>query len=296
MTSPYTLRATPQSVDVPVTPPETPPVTPPVLSGDVEPNSSLQAAGSAGVLTSGVANVVYGSVAGSDQEDWYRVTLSSGGSLRVDLSGLSTDLDLQVRDRNGLILGGSYRFSSADDGVVLNGLSAGDYYVRVYGFGSSSSSYRLSTLFTASGPVAPPVIVGSDSEPNDSRWSASAFGTMRTGAATSVTGSLSSSESDDWFVLNLSDSSSLSVELTMSNWRNGRGVLNRCDIVTHVQLCDAWGNVLQDSTPAFGTTNRSGVRRLSLTSLSAGTYYLRVFRTSSGLASPYTLSATPAAV
>jgi hypothetical protein len=172
----------------------------------------------------------------------------------------------------------------------------------VYRYSDAGSSYRLSALVNDGAPVTPPtptpppVVVGVDAEPNNDRLSASPFGTMQSGVTTSVSGSLASAESYDWFQLNISDASSMTVELTLRNWQNGRGTMNRCDIVTHVQLCDAAGNVLRDSTPAFGTAPRGGIRRFELSSLSAGTYYLRVFRTRTGMASPYTLTATPRAL
>ncbi|MFO0251324.1 MAG: hypothetical protein ACK56X_18975, partial [Planctomyces sp.] len=120
--------------------------------------------------------------------------------------------------------------------------------------------------------------------------------TMLSGVTTSVSGSLASAESYDWFQLNISDTTPRPVELPLRTWQPGRGRLNRCDSVPNDQLCDATGNVLRDSTPAFGTAPRGGIRRFELSSLSAGTYYLRVFRTRTGMASPYTLTATPRAL
>jgi hypothetical protein len=284
----------------PVTPPT--PVTPPVLTGDAEPNGSRETAGSVGQLTSGVANNVYGSLTGSDQEDWYRVPVGASGTLQIDLTGMSADLDVDIRDSSGNIVGSSDAALSADEQIRLTGLSAGNYFVRVYRYSDAGSSYRLSALVNEGAPVTPPtptpppVVVGVDAEPNNDRLSASPFGTMQSGVTTSVSGSLTSAESYDWFQLNISDTTSMTVELTLRNWQNGRGRLNSCDIVTNVQLCDAAGNVLRDSTPAFGTAPRGGIRRFELSSLSAGTYYLRVFRTRTGMASPYTLTATPRAL
>jgi len=99
----------------PVTPPT--PVTPPVLTGDAEPNGSRETAGSVGQLTSGVANNVYGSLTGSDQEDWYRVPVGASGTLQIDLTGMSADLDVDIRDSSGNIVG-----SSDPDGSVCREL------------------------------------------------------------------------------------------------------------------------------------------------------------------------------
>ncbi|MFN9288069.1 MAG: PPC domain-containing protein, partial [Planctomyces sp.] len=83
-------------------------------------------------LTSGVANNVYGSLTGSDQEDWYRVPVGASGTLQIDLTGMSADLDVDIRDSSGNIVGSSDAALSADEQIRLTGLSAGNYFVRVY--------------------------------------------------------------------------------------------------------------------------------------------------------------------
>ena len=388
----------------------TPPTPPTPQTGDVEPNDSRTAAAVLASLTPGVSVSVSGRLTGSDLEDWYRVYVGASGSLQVDLTGLSADLDMQVQNTFGNMLGESKNTLSSSERVILSGLASGDYFIRITRHRSAASDYQLSAVssgtvipdsldlepnnirsqasnlgsapsgvpvvidgtltagdtdwyrfeamsrwngsltlsVTGSSPAqqsvselgagtwylrvqsnllglsaallnssgvevqrlqlyaggntyrlnamlqhieSPPVVIGRDSEPNDTRSMASPFGTMRSGAATSVTGSLVPAEADDWFEFSLSEASTLSVNLSLSNARSR--LLNRCDHSTHIQVVNSRGFVLADTTPPFTNVNRGGTRTLNLSSLPAGRYYLRVFRTQTGLASPYTLTATP---
>ena len=385
---------------------------PPASSADAEPNNSRSQAGSIGTLTQGVTTVVSGSLTGSDPEDWYRVPLKSPGKLTVDLRDLAADLDLEVLDSSGNSLRTSTRIGSVSETITLDGLAAGDYFIRVTRYSNASSSYTLSAVSSASqattptdntsmasaadlGTVSPGPgvnaggsleggpkwyrfqttsnwngtltiegsggattqqqvsnlaagtyyltvstnLIGSkflaylrdangvslqnftvarsgdtfrltvavqnnaparplegvDMEDNDSRSKASRFGSLRSGSETALKGSVGRDEREDWFVFTLDRQSDVGAELSMENWRNGAGVMNSLDKVTHLQLCDQFGNVLRDSTPIFGTLT-SGLRTVSMSALSAGTYYLRVFRSSTGMSSPYRLSLTPRTV
>ncbi|MFM7167105.1 MAG: PPC domain-containing protein, partial [Planctomycetaceae bacterium] len=159
--SSYSLSFQSTPSNIPVNPP-----TPPSLTGDVEPNNSRLMAGSVGSLTSGVTRTVSGSVTSGDREDWYRVPVGANGSLQIDLTGMTADLDVEVQDSSGNVVGSSTNSSSTSEQIRLNGLSSGDYFVRIYRFSTAGSGYRLSTLVrtgtpvTPPAPTPPPVIVG----------------------------------------------------------------------------------------------------------------------------------------
>lgn len=72
--------------------------------------------------------------------------------------------------------------------------------------------------------------------------------------------------------------------------------MNRLDRVTHLHLTDQYGNVIADSSRNLTIAYRTNLRRVTMSSLAAGTYYLRVFRSSTGMASPYRLTVTPQAL
>ena len=72
--------------------------------------------------------------------------------------------------------------------------------------------------------------------------------------------------------------------------------MNRLDRITHLQLADQFGDVIADSSGNSTMAYRSNLRSVTMSSLAAGTYYLRVFRSSTGMASPYRLTVTPQAL
>jgi hypothetical protein len=138
-------------------------------------------------------------------------------------------------------------------------------------------------------------VILSEQESNDSRWTATAFGALTAGTTAAARGSLSSRETDDWFKITLDGRSSLTVELSMENGSRG-STMNRLDRITHLQLTDQFGNVIADSSRNSTMAYRNNLRSVTKSSLAAGTYYLRVFRSSTGMASPYRLTVTPQAL
>ncbi|MFM7166646.1 MAG: PPC domain-containing protein, partial [Planctomycetaceae bacterium] len=256
-------------------------------------NTSMSTAANLGTASPGFSVTADGSVNGGVK--WYR---------------------FQTNDRwNGTLKLGSVAGTSSQESV--SNLPAGTYYLSIgsnligskflgelhNSFGvtlqsftgaQSGDAFRVAVAVQTVAPPTP--VIGAVLEPNDSRFTASAFGTLTPGRATVVRGSLSSRENEDWFAINLDRTSSITVDLNMENATTGTRRLNSLDQITHLQLVDQFGNVLSDSTPSRGGVYRGGLRLINRSSLSAGTYYLRVFRSSTGLASPYRLSVTPRTV
>lgn len=231
---------------------------------------------------------------------------------------------------NGNLYGGAkwYRFQTGRswDGTLTLGsvtgtpsqqsvgnLPAGTYYVyvssnligsRFIGQLYNSAGVSLQTFTGAqSGEtfrvavavqnVTPPTpVITSEQESNDTRWTATAFPALTSGTTATARGSLSSTETDDWFKITLDGRSSLTVELSMENGLSGSS-MNRLDRVTHLHLTDQFGNLIADSSRNLTIAYRTNLRKVTMSSLAAGTYYLRVFRASTGMASPYRLTVTP---
>ena len=78
-----------------------------------------------------------------DLADFYRFSLSSTKNLRVTLSGMSADGDLEVYNSRFQRIGRSIRAGSSTDTVSLQRLAAGTYYARVFPFSSARTNYRL---------------------------------------------------------------------------------------------------------------------------------------------------------
>lgn len=100
-----------------------------------------------------------GAASSGADDDFYKITVSaSEPNLTIDLNGFSggTDLDLQLLDSNGAVVGSSGSSSSTEQ---INYTAApGDYFVRVFTFGGPSIDYNL-TWTADAGPtttISPP--------------------------------------------------------------------------------------------------------------------------------------------
>ena len=96
-----------------------------------------------------------GSVGLDDRHDYYRLT-SAGGRLDVELSGLSSDADLEVFDSQFKRIGLSNQSANLTEWVNLDGLIKGDYYVHVRQY-SGNTNYQLTI-----GTFTPPVTISSN--------------------------------------------------------------------------------------------------------------------------------------
>jgi len=111
----------------------------PCLDNGLEPNNT---AATATPLTLG-ANV--GARICAMDEDFYALDITTAGVLRVQMAftHANGDLDLQVRDATGKVVASSTGVT--DEEVLEAAVMPGQYVVRVYGFGSATNPYTLTT-------------------------------------------------------------------------------------------------------------------------------------------------------
>ncbi|MBE9145418.1 pre-peptidase C-terminal domain-containing protein [Planktothrix mougeotii] len=198
----------------------------------------------------------------SNDDDWFKFTTTQIGGLNDKITINSTqsgDLDLEVYDSNGQVVGGSYSFY-ANEEVSLAYLPAGEYKVRVYGYaGASNSSYGLS--ITA--PVTSSSAAGIQPdfrEPNDSRETASLV--LNNAIIPSL--NIHAANNEDWFKFNLGSAGLSSHQVIVNGFEHSLGDID-------VQLYDAAGTFLRSS----GSTSNS--ESISLEGLIPGEYYVKVF-------------------
>lgn len=88
---------------------------------------------------------VYGTTPGSYTWHWYVVTLDGPYDATFSLCGSLYDTKLEVWGDcgDGTYLGYNDDFCGLDSQISLAGLTAGDYYVKVYGYGSGFGDYVL---------------------------------------------------------------------------------------------------------------------------------------------------------
>ena len=89
----------------------------------------------------------------SDPNDYYTCNVSGRSSFNLALNDLSANADVQLLDKNGAVVAGSYSRKRKAESISRT-LETGSYYIRVYRVGSANSSYKLSV----SGNEAPQLL------------------------------------------------------------------------------------------------------------------------------------------
>lgn len=126
-----------------------------LLSADAGGNS-LAAATSLGAING--TRVINDSVSAADSNDYYRIQVAQQSDVRLDLTGMRADADLQWLNSSERSLGRSATGGGRSESLSQT-LSAGTYFVRVYRY-SGDTNYSLSIR------VQPIVITPPDSAGN----------------------------------------------------------------------------------------------------------------------------------
>ncbi|UZQ55583.1 pre-peptidase C-terminal domain-containing protein [Trichothermofontia sichuanensis B231] len=99
-------------------------------------------------------------VGSTDTNDFYRFNVASRSNFSLTLNGMSADADVQlIRDtnNNGIVDSGEVLASSTNGGTTADAISrtldAGNYFVRVYPFGTANTNYTLSLTATPTTPL-----------------------------------------------------------------------------------------------------------------------------------------------
>jgi N-acetyl-anhydromuramyl-L-alanine amidase AmpD len=87
--------------------------------------------------------------------DWYKFTSSStNNNLKVTLTTLPADYDLELYDASGTLLYSSTLASTNSETITYNGAPAATYYVKVYGYNGATSNTTAYTLRISTQSVA----------------------------------------------------------------------------------------------------------------------------------------------
>jgi hypothetical protein len=85
-------------------------------------------------------------VTSTSPNDYYRITLDEGRNFNLSMTGLTADADVQFLNSLGEEIARSTNGGSNDEAINLDGLAAGDYYIRVYRYnGDTGFSLDLSS-------------------------------------------------------------------------------------------------------------------------------------------------------
>ncbi len=85
----------------------------------------------------------------TDIQDYYSLTLPTDSPLRIELTGMSSDVDLELLNSQGVVLDSRRNAGVAVEYLTLASLPAGAYYLRVYAKLGASSIYNLSVVADA---------------------------------------------------------------------------------------------------------------------------------------------------
>jgi hypothetical protein len=263
----------------------------PVFDTDAEPNGNRSLALTIPLNGSASGHLGYYYNNNRDTADWYKVTTTADGLLRVYLtsarggvySNNTLDVNVTLYDNDGTTqLGFMEVFNAngpASNIITTDGLAPGTYYLKVQPFSTSEFAN-----YTISDSLLLPIIT-TDAEPNGTAATAVV---IPPNVATS--GHLgyyynNRRDSTDWYKITIGSAGFL--HLTLKSTRGSIYSNNTLDMMLYVYNSDA--STLQGSVEIFnGAGPATGT--LNLNTLPAGTYYIKVTNFSSSQFSNYTFS------
>ncbi|WP_084613232.1 clostripain-related cysteine peptidase [Planktothrix rubescens] len=223
-------------------------------------------------------------------EDWFKFTTNAKGGIndQVSIAFASKkdgDLDLELLDATGKTVSISEGIENSE-AISLSGLAAGEYYAKVYGYGTSSNQYTLNVTAPVEDkkpPTAKPAQSSTETyEQNESFAKAEVVPTttiIRQLGSTptyGIQGLKITPEADavdltlpkpavdqDWFKFTLPEQGQVGNQVAIA-FNNAVGDLD-------LQLYNAQGNILRESA---GSGNQEVI---DLNGLSAGDYLVKVF-------------------
>ncbi|MBD2413823.1 hypothetical protein FACHB389_24300 [Nostoc calcicola FACHB-389] len=193
-----------------------------------------------------------------DDYDYYRLQLSQNSTLKLDLSGLSSDANLYLYSIGGYSIASST--GSLYNESIISNLAAGTYYVLVQDYSSSGTNYNLQVSATSLGATP------ADNSGN-SIETARNLGTITTTQTISdFIGDFNGITQDnyDYYRLQLTQNGTLSLNLS--------GLSSDANLY----LYNGVGNTITYSTGS-GNSNESIIRNLT-----AGVYYVLVQKSGEG--------------
>ncbi|MGK9170425.1 pre-peptidase C-terminal domain-containing protein [Inquilinus limosus] len=207
-----------------------------------------------------------GRVSRSDETDVYSITTAGWTDLTVELTGLTGDADLELRDGDGNSLGSSSSGGSDDERIAAS-VEPGTYYLVVTSY-DEDTPYRLSVSGT---PGEPPPPDSAGSSPSDARD----LGDV-TGSGAEAGDWVGPADSTDYFAFRIGERQAVTIGLDGMS----------ADVDINLESDDG-------STLLSGTNTDTEAESLTAT-LDPGTYYLNVYPAGSE-ATEYRVTVTGAA-
>ena len=179
-----------------------------------------------------------------DAADFYKLTMTNAGTLSLDLTGLTSNVDMSLLSSTGTVLKSSANTGITNEAISSVSLLAGTYYVKIAtGFGINDARYTLSDL--------------EKYFPLDNAGSTQ--GTAKLVDSPTQTGWVGFGDSDDYYRFDLANTAQETLRLHDMTGGNA-----------DLTLYDSKGTMLQKSA------NTGALEDTITRNLAAGTYYARV--------------------
>ncbi len=102
-----------------------------------EPNESISAATAFPLRSS-----IQGAINTTTDKDFYKLSnLTAGSVLKINLTGLTVDIDIRLLNSSGGLVAGSYNGGFSDENIIYNVPATGTYYLEMYGYMGANSRF-----------------------------------------------------------------------------------------------------------------------------------------------------------
>lgn len=188
-----------------------------------------------------------------NDNDYYKIEVPANGSLtvKIEFKHSEGDLDMRLYSPSNSKIAGS-ESTSNEETVSKTGLSAGNYYVRVFGYNGAKASYDLTVTVSGGATTPPPTSTDDNFEENDSRSEAHA---ISVGTYSDLR-----CDDDDWFSYTATAGQALRLRIEFAH----------SDGDLDLYLVDAQGNEITKSWSA------SDNEEISHTPSASGVLYFRI--------------------
>lgn len=186
----------------------------------------------------------------SSDVDYFKIILDGTGTnqnyIKTKFSHLNGDVELDLVNSSGSTIRSSHTSGNTEN-ISLNGIPAGTYYAKVYGYRGATNTYSIEWN------IDTPINTQREYESNNSRYLADRLN----GTTGTMKGSIGSADDEDYFKFNLNSRGTANNKLELTSGSNSQRLV----------LYDANGSKIS------GSLSRS----LSLSGKAAGTYYVKVY-------------------
>jgi hypothetical protein len=236
-------------------------------ANDSEPNDTYETAQELGINSSTTGHIRYYSAGSSDSDDYWKVTIPYDGSLTINTTSDSADIDIYIYDVDGNTIIRSAGTYGLTETIQFNNFMPGTYYIRLY-CSSGQGGYTITSTYTQ---ISINGITTNDPETNDDYSTATNLASFNTDGNVTNYGHIgyytnNHIDYDDYWAVTTTTDGKLVVNITSTE-----------NLDVDIYMYDIDGNTIIKSAAIYGTTEQ-----LTFDNLAAGKFYVRLYRSGYG--------------